>query len=77
MNFILYLVMLIAVGFIVAKVTDGIKSRTLPQPDELTTQLSGVSAVQEVEQRPRMKAVVPNSHWFMHTFERPRRKGKK
>lgn len=76
-EFIIYLVVIFALGFIGLTVQSAIKKRTVPQPNELTTQFSGVSAVESVEQAPRFTKPVKNSHWHRHTFERPRRKAKR
>lgn len=73
-EFALYLIIIFVLGFIGLTMQSAIKKRTVPQPNELTTQFSGVSAVESVEQAPRFVRSVKNSHWHRHTFERPRRK---
>lgn len=77
LGFIGFLTFVLIIGFAVATSLDGLKKRTVPQPDELTTQLAGVSSVEVVEQQPRYASKGKNSQWFTHTFERPRRKVKR
>lgn len=76
LGFIGFLTFVLITGFAVATLLDSLKKRTVPQPDELVTQLAGVSTVEFVEQSPRYTSTVSNSHWYRHTFERPRRKVK-
>lgn len=76
-NFAIYLAIVCMLGFIYLTVQSALQKRTLPQQDELTTQLAGVSSVETIEQQPRYRPIVNNSHWHRHTFERPRRKVKR
>lgn len=76
-NFAIYLLVVCVIGFIYLIAHNTLKKSTIPQPNELTMQLAGVSTVELIEQTPRHKPIVNNSHWFTHTFERPRRKVKR
>lgn len=74
-KFILYLIVICALGFVALCLQSALMKRTVPVADEFTRQLVGESVPEAIE-RARLTVPVSNTHWFTHTFERPRRKVK-
>ena len=73
-GFALFLVGVCAAGYAVISAESAWNKRTLPQPDEMTMQFASIGVTESIEQQPRFTVPVKNSHWFIHTFMRPRRK---
>lgn len=78
LKFMLYLLIVCLLGFVVLTVKKAFEPQpftaTVPQPSEVSMQLASMPVTETVEQQ-RMRTPVANSHWYRHTFERPRRKG--
>lgn len=75
-NFIGYLIVICVLGFVALFIQGLAKNRrTIPVSDELTKQIIGESVPVMIELA-RLTVTGLNTHWFTHTFERPRRKVK-
>ncbi len=47
--------------------------RTIPQPSDATESFTGIGLNEHVESSRKYVPLTKNSHWFRHTFERPRK----
>ena len=71
---ILTTVLIIIAATLITKLnSDFVTKRTIPLSDEFTMQLNG-DAVMGMTTAQLPKKYIANSHWYRHTFERPRRR---